>query len=41
MIPKCPKCGNNRQVWINQITGSLKCHRAFCDTKVKQCGGRK
>jgi hypothetical protein len=22
-IPDCPKCGNNRQVWKNQISGCL------------------
>jgi hypothetical protein len=30
-MPPCPHCGNNRQVWINQITGLLTCHRAYCD----------
>lgn len=29
-FPACPKCGNNSQVWINQISGTLKCHRAEC-----------
>jgi len=33
-IPDCPKCGNNRQVWKNQITGKLTCHRAFCHTVI-------
>ncbi len=32
--PKCPKCGNNRQVWVNQITGLLTCHRMFCHTVI-------
>ena len=31
-LPICPKCGNNRQVWKNQISGKLTCHRAFCNT---------
>lgn len=30
VMPKCPKCGNNRQVWRNQINGKLMCHRLFC-----------
>lgn len=30
--PDCPRCGNNRQVWRNQLTGVMTCHRAFCDT---------
>lgn len=30
----CPKCGDNRQVWINQITGLLTCHRAGCHTVI-------
>lgn len=33
-MPDCPKCGNNRQVWKNQITGKLTCHRAFCHTVI-------
>lgn len=32
--PICPRCGNGRQVWKNQITGLLTCHRAFCDTVI-------
>lgn len=28
---KCPNCGNNRQVWINQITKKLTCHRVGCN----------
>lgn len=34
-MPPCPKCGNNRQVWRNQLTGLITCHRAFCDTVVE------
>lgn len=34
-MPACPKCGNNRQVWRNQLTGLITCHRAFCDTVVE------
>lgn len=28
--PICHHCGNNRQVWVNQITGLLTCHRLGC-----------
>lgn len=28
--PTCPDCGNNRQVWDNQISGEKVCHRAGC-----------
>lgn len=27
----CPNCGNNHQVWINQITKRLTCHRWGCN----------
>lgn len=27
----CPNCGNNRQVWVNQITHKLTCHRVGCN----------
>lgn len=27
----CPNCGNSRQVWINQITKRLTCHRWGCN----------
>lgn len=27
----CPKCGSHRQVWINQITKRLTCHRWGCN----------
>lgn len=33
--PKCPRCGNNRQVWVNQHSGRWTCHRAFCDTVIE------
>ena len=26
----CPNCGNNRQVWRNQLTHKLTCHRVGC-----------
>lgn len=29
--PICPSCGNNRQVWTNQLSGKKACHRAFCN----------
>ena len=28
--PICTKCGNNRQVWVNQLTDRITCHRASC-----------
>lgn len=37
-VPNCPKCKNNRQVWINQITGKLTCHRAWCHTVIEEEG---
>jgi len=33
--PDCPKCGNNRQVWNNQITGLKTCHRVNCHTVIQ------
>lgn len=33
-MPNCPKCGNNRQVWRNQVTDLLTCHRLGCDTVI-------
>lgn len=32
----CPRCGNGDQVWVNQITGILTCHRAGCQTEIKE-----
>ena len=29
--PVCPNCGNNRQIWVNQITKKLTCHRVGCN----------
>lgn len=34
--PNCPRCGNNRQVWANQITGIKTCHRAWCHTEIAE-----
>ena len=34
-LPICPKCGNNRQVWINQITGKVTCHRLGCQRVIR------
>ena len=34
-VPSCPRCGNNRQVWANQITGKMTCHRAGCHTELE------
>lgn len=35
-MPACPRCGNARQVWRNQISGQIKCHRAHCDTVIPE-----
>lgn len=35
-MPDCPHCGNNRQVWRNQITNKLTCHRAYCNTVIEE-----
>jgi hypothetical protein len=29
-LPACPGCGSSSQVWRNQITGALTCHRLSC-----------
>lgn len=34
--PICPNCGNDRQVWRNQISGLWTCHRAHCDTVIEE-----
>ena len=34
--PSCPRCGNYRQVWRNQLTGKLTCHRAYCHTEIDE-----
>ena len=28
---KCPKCGSHTQVWVNQNTKGLTCHRWGCN----------
>jgi len=33
--PKCPTCGNNRQVWVNQDTEKMTCHRFGCHTVIE------
>jgi hypothetical protein len=33
-MPVCPRCENNRQVWKNQITGNLTCHRVGCHLEI-------
>ena len=35
-VPACPTCGNNRQVWVNQITRKLTCHRAGCHREISE-----
>lgn len=33
--PACPKCGDARQIWANQLTGRLTCHRIHCHTEIE------
>lgn len=33
--PICPNCKSNAQVWSNQITGRLTCHRLGCHVEVQ------
>ena len=33
IAPNCPLCESNTQVWINQITHKLTCHRLECNNK--------
>ncbi|MCK9435211.1 MAG: hypothetical protein M0R32_10450 [Candidatus Cloacimonetes bacterium] len=33
-LPICQKCGSNSQVWINQDSGELTCHRLGCHKKI-------
>ena len=35
-MPLCPRCGNNWQVWRNQRTDKLTCHRAWCHTEIPE-----
>lgn len=30
-LPECSNCGNSRQVWRNQLTHKLTCHRIGCN----------
>ena len=34
-MPNCPRCGTNRQVWKNQLTGKLTCHRWGCHIEIE------
>jgi len=34
--PVCPKCGSDRQVWLNQIANKMTCHRAYCHTVIEE-----
>ena len=29
-LGQCPKCGSEKQVWRNQITNKITCHRYGC-----------
>jgi len=33
--PTCPLCGNNRQVWTNQVTGRKRCHSVWCQIELE------
>mgnify|MGYP001581603495 CR=1 FL=1 len=33
VAPNCPLCESNTQVWVNQITHKLTCHRVGCNNK--------
>ncbi len=33
-IKVCPLCESNTQVWVNQLTNKLTCHRYGCNNKV-------
>ena len=30
----CPICNSNTQVWINQITNKVTCHRVGCNNRI-------
>ncbi len=36
IFPPCPICGNNRQVWVNQLSGLITCHRAGCNQPIEK-----
>ena len=38
--PKCPKCGTGNQVWTNQVSGKLRCHRVGCEADLPPKDGR-
>ena len=40
-LPNCKICGNNRQVWKNQITGKLTCHRLGCHKEIVNDNNRR
>ena len=39
--PICLVCGNDRQVWINQLSGKYVCHRVGCHNEIKEAGKMK
>lgn len=41
VAPTCPHCGSNSQVWINQITRKLRCHRVSCESQPDLAVSRK
>jgi len=32
--PNCPHCNSNTQVWVNQLSGKLTCHRIGCHVEI-------
>jgi hypothetical protein len=34
--PVCPQCLTSSQVWVNQITGKLTCHRVGCHIAIEK-----
>ena len=32
--PVCPRCKSSSQVWVNQLTGKMTCHRAGCQVQI-------
>lgn len=35
-VRACPICGNSRQVWVNENTGLVTCHRAWCGKVINE-----
>lgn len=37
-MPVCDRCNSSKQVWKNQITGKITCHRWGCNNRELQEG---